>query len=473
MKIPTVRTAKVDNYFIKEITKLMNQYLFLEERSAGNNPVRVGLIGAGKFGSMFVAQARLTKGMQLVGIADLKAQNASDALTKTGWPGDCMTLAASSSSINDLAATGRVALTEDPLELIRSDVDVIIECTGIPEAGVQHALAAMDNRRHIVMVTVEADVLVGPLLYQKPQKAGVLYSMAYGDQPALVCELVDWTRTCGFEVTAAGKATKYLPEYHYSTPETIFEHYGFTKEQVEKGDFNAKMFNSFLDGTKSAIEMAAIANATGLTPQPEGLKFLAVGADDLPKVLKPESGGGILAHNGTVEVVSSLNRDGSAVERDLRWGVYVTFKAATEYAKRCFKEYGGETDESGTYAALYRPLHLIDMELGFSVASVARGESTGASKQFIADVGSVAKQNLNVGDVLDGEGGFTVFGKLISAQTSIKCQALPLGLACGVKVAKPIKKDRLITYKDVELDTNNNLVKLRKQLEETQVEQNN
>jgi predicted homoserine dehydrogenase-like protein len=430
--------------------------------------VRVGLIGVGKFGSMFLAQARCTEGIQVVGVADLQVQRARDALTQTGWPEERIRAADTSGRINDAAAAGCIGVTEEARDLIAAELDVVIECTGSPEAGTRHALWAIDAGRHVVMVTVEADVLVGPLLRRRAERADVVYSMAYGDQPALVCELVDWARTCGFEVTAAGKGTKYLPEYHYSTPETVFDYYGFSAEQVSAGGFNAKMFNSFLDGTKSAIEMAAIANATGLTPQPSGLKFPPVGANRLAEVLKPESDGGILAHHGTVEVVSSLNLDGSSVPDDLRWGVYVTFKAPTEYVQQCFSEYGVITDQSGQYAALFRPSHLIGLELGISVASAAlRHEPTGTSRNLVGDVATCAKRDLAVGEMLDGEGGDTVFGKLLPARDSLARRTLPIGLTSRAKMVRPVAKDQLLGYEDVELPPNNPLATLRQELEET------
>ena len=160
------------------------------------------------------------------------------------------------------------------------------------------------------MVNVEADVLAGPLLSRRAREAGVVYSMAYGDQPALICEMVDWARAAGFQVVAAGKGTKYLPHYHESTPATVWGHYGFTPEMVAGGDFNAQMFNSFLDGTKSALEMAAVANACGLTPPRDGLAFPPCGVDDLPHVLRPRAAGGVLEKAGLAEVVSCLERDG-------------------------------------------------------------------------------------------------------------------------------------------------------------------
>src|SRR4029077_8124409 len=247
--------------------------------------------------------------------------------------------------------------------------------------------------KHIVMVNVEADALAGPLLARRAAQAGIVYSLAYGDQPALICELVDWARAAGFEVVAAGKGTKYLPAYHASTPDTVWGHYGLTPEQAAARGMNPQMFNSFLDGTKSGIEMAAIANATGLTPAPDGLAFPPCGVDDLPRVLRPRSAGRTLPHGRAGEVISSLERDARPVFRDLRWGVYVTFAAGHEYVRRCFGEYGIVTDPSGEYASMYKPSHLIGLELGVSVASVAlRREPTGAADGWRADCVATAKR---------------------------------------------------------------------------------
>ena len=316
------------------------------------------------------------------------------------------------------------------------------------------------------MVNVEADALAGPLLARRAAEAGIVYSLAYGDQPALICEQVDWARACGFTVVAAGKGTKYLPVYHQSTPDTVWSHYGFTEEQLAKGDFNAKMFNSFLDGTKSAIEMAAVANATGLVPPKDGLRFPPCGADDLPRILKPRAAGGLLDEAGQVEVVSSLERDGRPVFRDLRWGVYVTFTTENSYSARCFREYGVITDESGRYSALYRPAHLIGLELGISVASVVlRNEPTGAARGFTGDVAATAKRDLLPGETLDGEGGFTVYGTLLPARRSVASGRLPIGLAHGVKVNKPIAAGEIITWGDVAANGQDETVKFRLEME--------
>ncbi len=441
----------------------MNLHRLLQQRVAQGSPVRVGLIGAGKFGSMYLAQAPRAAGVHVLGVADLDPVRALAALKRVGWSDE----QCAARNFAEAFKSGTTHVTDDAMALIRNNhVEVIVDATGDPAAGIAHALACCKHKKHIVMVNVEADALAGPWLAQKAAEAGVVYSLAYGDQPALICELVDWARASGFEVVAAGKGTRYLPAYHASTPDTVWGHYGFSAEEVEQGDFNARMFNSFLDGTKSAIEMAAVSNATGLAPAPQGLVFPPCGADDLARILKPRAEGGVLHHRGQVEVVSSLERDGRPVFRDLRWGVYVTIAAEGDYVKKCFSEYGLVTDPSGKYAAMYKPFHLIGLELGISVANAAvRGEPTGAPLAWNADCVAVAKRNLKAGETLDGEGGYTVYGKLMPAGDSLAAGALPIGLAHGAKLTRNVAIGKVLTWEDVALDTGSDALKARRAME--------
>jgi len=445
----------------------MNLHRMLVERAAEARPLKVGLIGAGKFGSMYLAQAKHTAGIQVVGIADLAPDRAKASLVRTGWTPQRF----AARTFAEAARTGATHVTDDSLALIAApEVEIVIDATGNPAAGIRHVLACCAHGKHVVMVNVEADALAGPLLARRAREAGIVYSLAYGDQPALICEMVDWCRAAGFEVVAAGKGTKYLPEYHASTPDTVWPYYGFTPEMVAAGDFNAQMFNSFLDGTKSAIEMASVANATGLVPAPDGLAFPPCGVDDLPRVLRPRDEGGQLHHAGQVEVISSLERDGRPVFRDLRWGVYVTFRAGEaigeDYVRRCFREYGFSTDSSGRYAAMYKPYHAIGLELGISVASVGlRGEPTGAAIAWHGDVVATAKRDLAEGEILDGEGGHTVYGKLRPAADSVALGGLPLGLAHGVKLVRPIAAHEAVRWDDVVIDTASDVVRFRREME--------
>jgi predicted homoserine dehydrogenase-like protein len=430
----------------------MNLYRKLQQRVAAGRPVRVGLIGAGKFGSMFLAQVPTTPGIEVAVIADLAPDRAREACRRVGW---------------DSTRIEATRFTDDASALLAApEVEVVVEATGHAPAGIAHARGAIANGKHIVMVNVEADVLAGPLLAREAARAGVVYTMAYGDQPALICELVDWARACGFTVIAAGKGTKYLPEYHASTPASVWGYYGLTSEQARVGGMNPQMFNSFLDGTKSGIEMAAVANATGLTPPPDGLAFPPVGTQALAETLRPGNHAGGLHHAGQVEVVSSLHRDGSVVANDLRWGVYVVFEAPGDYAARCFQEYGVVTDGSGRVTALYRPFHLIGLELNVSILSAAlRAEPTGVADAFRADVVATAKRDLKAGEVLDGEGGACVWGKLMPARASLEIGGLPIGLASRVPLTRDVKAGQPVTWSDVRIDEADEAYRYRRMME--------
>jgi predicted homoserine dehydrogenase-like protein len=429
----------------------MNLFRLLQKRAAAGRPVRVGLIGAGKFGSMFLSQVPTTPGLAVAVIADLAPDRAREACRRVGWTEE------------RIAATRFV---DDAGSMIAdADVEVVVEATGHAPAGLAHARRAIREGKHIVMVNVEADVLAGPLLARQAEAAGVVYSLAYGDQPALICEMVDWARSCGFPVIAAGKGTKYMPEYHASTPDTVWGYYGLTPEQAKIGGMNPQMFNSFLDGTKSGIEMAAVANASGLTPAPDGLVFPAVGTHELAEMLRPGNAG-MLHHAGQVEVISSLHRDGSPVANDLRWGVFVVFEAPNDYAQRCFQEYGVVTDVSGRVSALYRPFHLIGLELNVSILSAAlRGEATGAPTGFRGDVVSTAKRDLRAGEVLDGEGGACVWGKLMTAADSLRFGGLPIGLANRVPLVRDVPAGQPVTWNDVRIDVADEAYQYRREME--------
>ena len=442
----------------------MSLYAKLQQRAAENKPVRIGLIGAGKFGSMYLAQVPRTPGVHLVAIADLSPSLARANLARVGWD-EARTRAA---SIDEAVKLGSTHIGDNWEALVRHPaIDVIVECTGNPAAAVEHCLAAFANRKHVVNVTVEADAFCGPLLAHKATEAGVVYSLAFGDQPALICDLVDWARTCGFPVVAAGRGHKWLPHFSQSTPETVWGYYGLTPEQADRGGLNPKMFNSFLDGSKPSIESTAVANATGLTVPSNGLMYPPASVEDIPFVTRPVSEGGVLERKGMVEVISSLEANGRAIPYDIRMGVWVTVEAETDYVKNCFEEYNAHTDPSGRYFTLYKRWHLIGLEVGVSVASVAlRGEATGVPIGWGADVVATAKRDLRVGELLDGEGGYTVWGKLLPAATSAAMGGLPLGLAHGVKVLRPVKQGQSLCWADVAMDTSTSAYRSRRAMEQ-------
>jgi predicted homoserine dehydrogenase-like protein len=441
----------------------MNLHRMLQQREAQGKPLRIGVIGAGKFGAMYIAQVPRTPGVHLVGIADLAPDNAKLNLSRTGWQPD----AYSAPSLDAALKERRTHVGDDWQALVAHPaIDIILEATGNPVAAVDHVLAAFRHGKHVVMITVEADAFCGPMLARKAEEAGVVYSLAYGDQPAIICDLVDWARTAGFPVVAAGRGHKWLPHFGQSTPETVWGYYGLTPEQAKIGGLNPKMFNSFLDGSKPAIETSAVCNATGLTPAPEGLLYPPAAVDDIPAVMRPREEGGHLHHKGQVEVISSLERDGRVIPYDIRFGVWVVFEGESEYIRRCFTEYGVKTDPSGRYACMYKRWHLIGLEVGISVASVGlRKEPTGCATGFRADAVAMAKRALKAGEVLDGEGGYTVVGKLMPAQDSLAAGCLPLGLAHGVKMLRNVGAGEIVRWSDVAFDANLSAVKLRRELE--------
>jgi len=411
-------------------------YNEVQKREANQERVRVGLIGAGKFGSMFLSQVPFTIGLEVISIVDICVENAKKNCRDVGWTKEQIESVLFFDNLKKMVS--------------QTKIDVLVEATGDPVEGTKHALIAIEEGLDIVMVNVEADVLSGPYLAKEADKAGIVYSMAYGDQPALTTELVEWARASGFNVVAAGKGTKYLPQYHYSTPDTVWDYYGLNREEALSAGMNSRMFNSFLDGTKSALEMAAISNATLLKPPSNGLQFPPAGMDHLSHVLRPQVDGGILESSGTVEVVSSLERDGRPVSKDLRWGVYVVFEAPNDDAASCFKKYGWPTDSTGQFAAMYKPFHLIGLELSISVLSAAlRNEATGQSREMRGTVASIAKRDLSAGEVLDGEGGYTVWGQALPL--NVAQNALPIGLAHGVRLKRNISVGSQIKLSDVDL----------------------
>ena len=441
----------------------MSLHRQLQKRAADNKPIRVALIGAGKFGSMYLAQVPRTPGVHLAAIADLSPDNARANLARVGWEAE----RTAARHIDEALQQGTTHIGSDWEALARHPaIDVVVECTGNPIAAVDHCLEAFRNGKHVVNVTVEADAFCGPLLARKAAEAGVLYSLAFGDQPALICDLVDWARTCGFPVVAAGRGHKWQDHFSESTPDTVWDNWGLSPEQARRGGLNPKMFNSFLDGSKPSIESTAVANACGLAVPSDGLLFPAAAIDQIPNVTRPRAEGGRLERKGMVEVINSLDAQGRPIDYEIRMGVWVTVEGETDYIRNCFEEYKARTDDSGRYFTLYKRWHLIGLEVGQSVASIAlRGEPTGVATCWNADVVATAKRDLAPGEMLDGEGGYTVWGKLLPAETSVRIGGLPLGLAHGVKVVRPVKKGQSLSWSDVAMDTATRAYKLRREME--------
>jgi predicted homoserine dehydrogenase-like protein len=441
----------------------MNLHRMLLERKVAGRPVTVGVIGAGKFGAMFLSQARQTDGMHVAAVADINTARAGAQLKAACWP----TEQYAARSLDEALKNRSTLVTDNADPVVdHPGIEVIVEATGDPGTGIRFALMAIASGKHIVMVNVEADAVAGPLLARRARSAGVVYSLAWGDQPALIADHVDWARACGFRVVAAGKGTRYMPAYHQSTPETVWEILDQYLKIRDRLSINPKMFNSFVDGTKSGIEMTAVCNATGLESQSEGLTFPPATRFEHAEICKPKADGGVLERKGVTEVTSSVYRDGRDVPHHLAMGTYVVIESDSAYSEECFREYAMLPDSTGKYACLYRPIHMIGLELGLSVASAAlRNEPTGAPFCFNSDVVATAKRDLKAGEMLDGEGGFCVWGKQTPARVSLKEGYLPLGLAHKVKLLRDIRQGERLRWSDVDHDPKDAAVAFRREME--------
>lgn len=434
----------------------------LQDRS---EPVDVGVIGAGLFGTRLINQIERASGMTTAAVADIDTEKAMQAYVGSDVPAAEVTEVDDLSSLNDAIEDGQPAVLSDGVSLAKSDVDVVVEATGVPEVGARHAYTAIMEETHVVMVTVEADTVVGPTLAELADKAGVTYSLAYGDQPALIAEMYDWAQTVGLDVVAAGKGNPFIDEYRYGTPDDVFDRWGFDEEFVEENDLNPYMYNSFLDGTKVAVEMCAVANATGLKPDVQGMHLPGASVEEIPEKLRPQEDGGILNDTGVVDTVSSLRPDGTEIEDDISFGVFIVTTTPNEEVQAYLNEYGGSgmyVANDGKYQLFHRPYHLPGTETSVSVASAAvRNEPTGVPRSREAEVVAGAKRTLEPGDELDGSGGYTVYGLLEDADTADEQNHVPFELLDGVEVVSEIEKDEIVTYDDVALDEDSFLYRLR------------
>lgn len=447
----------------------MYYYPFLQKLEAENNPVRVGIIGMGRFSTMYAANVKNIPGMRIVAVADINVQKAYNQFELVGWPKEQVT----APSIEQAAKTGGVCLLDDGEKVISSPfIDIVVEATGIPSVAIRHALLCCEHKKHLIMVSIEGDVVAGPLLKRMFDNAGLIYSLAYGDQPAEAVALVDWAKTCGFEVVAAGEYRKYFPGMHQSTPETVFNGKWvpfMNEEYARKNNLNPKMFNSFADGTKGAIEICAISNATGLETHPEGSHYAPAAYDEISNVMRPISDGGILPKRGMVDVVSNHREDGSLIEKSFSGGIFVTYACdGNDYQRDCYKGNSmcPTCDTTGKYVTSFIPAHHVGLELSLSVAHIATiGSATGSPSGFISDVAAISKRDLAPGEILDGEGGFTVYGEAIPAAISLEKNAVPLGLCDKVKLFKPVKAGTIVSWDDIDYDKTDKTVQFRKQME--------
>jgi len=444
----------------------MSIYKKLQQKELSSTPIKVCVMGCGRFGSMIIFQIKYIPGMEVSVICDLNIKRAITVASEAGISESNLKVHGSVDSINDSIKKNEVSIVDDASIAVLSNVDVVVEATGNPLAGAHNAINAIQNQKHVAMVTVETDVLIGPALTKLASENNVVYSLAYGDQPALIEEMYDWAKSLGFDVIAVGKGTKHVDSYRFETPNNVHKRYGYTEKGFRESNLNPKMYNSFLDGTKSAIEMCAVSNMTGLIPDVPGMHFPSASITDLPNLLIPEYDGGLLKHDdGVVEVISCLNPDGTEIKNSLRWGVFIVISIDNSYILDCIHEYGVIMNESKKYAAVYRPFHFVGMETPITISkAVLYHEPTGVSVSRVADVAAVTKKNLDKGTVLDGEGGYTTYGSLYKSDDFDKQRLVPIGMVDKVKLIRDVLQNTPITLDDIKLPEANILYNLRKDI---------
>ncbi|MCL2562936.1 MAG: NAD(P)-dependent oxidoreductase [Oscillospiraceae bacterium] len=411
-------------------------------------PIFVGIVGAGQMGRGMVGQMMSMQGMKPAVLTDVVLDKARLAYTNAGLTeGRDFAHAETVEEGGRLLADGKFVIsTNNELATKCAAVRCVVDATGEPEVGAKVAVDAIDHKKHIVMLNVETDVCIGHILYRMATDAGVVYTGSAGDEPGAVMELYDFAMALGFEVRAIGKGKNNKIDYDCN-PDTV-------AEEANRRGVSAKMLCSFKDGTKTMVEMTAMANATGFVPDVMGAHGAAGGVKDLPDLLslKREGRGGILDKYGVVEYI-----DGVAP------GVFLIFTTDQpdikhELSYLCMGE--------GPNFCLYRPYHLCSLETPLSVARACiEGEPTIVPRAgLVAETGTVAKIDLKAGDTLDGIGGFTIRGTFISAEEAKAKRVLPMGLVNkATKMRRDVKRGELITYDDVELDENSLMLRLRRQ----------
>ena len=438
----------------------------LAQRAEENKPIKVGIIGTGKFGGGLVAQLSQMQGMETYAIADINLNHAKHAYIASGVPEDEIQVVKNVEEINESIQKGKRAITEDGLLIAQSNlVDVVVEATGIPEVGAHMGYHTVTHNKHLVMVNVETDVTVGPILKRLADNAGVVYTLVDGDQPGVTMNMVEWSKTLGFEIAAAGRGTVFYGDDRQGTPDTAPERFGFDEETIERRTINLKIYNSFRDGTKAQIEMTALANMAGLVPDVRGMHEPSVNISDIPRRFSLEEEGGILSQHGVVELANSVAEDGKTMlDSPLRMGVFVVIRTDQTFIQEDLTSYHLYPGGNGKNFLLYRPYHLVAVEAPISIAKAALyGQPTGAPlAKPAAEVITMAKRNLKKSEQLDGSGGYTVNGLIEKAEIARSEKLLPLGLASGVKLKEDVAQGAAITYDMVELNEDSFVLKLRK-----------
>lgn len=419
----------------------LNRKLELLEKEGGM--IRVGLIGAGQMGRGMISQIESMRGMRVVATADLFTDHVVKAYTMAGVSPSDIVHTDDRDKADQMIAAGKVIVTGDADMVAHLDqVDVIVDATGIPNVGANAAWNAIMNKKHIVMLNVETDVTVGPLLKQLADAAGVVYTGSAGDEPGAIMELYDFAEAVGFEIIAVGKG-KNNPLNVYSNPDV-------TAADAMRIGASPKMLASFQDGTKTMVEMTAVANATGFVPDVQGMHGVSATVEELPDLFQLKENGGILSRKQVVDFVNGVAPGVFAI---------ITSDKNEVHHEMNYLKMG-----KGPNYVLFRPYHLTSLETPLSIAKAYfHQEPTIAPfRGLIAETVAVAKKTLQIGDVLDGIGGFTAYGKIVTSEDQRAMNALPIGLiGPNVRLKRAVEPGQVVTYDDVEFIERNRILQLR------------
>jgi predicted homoserine dehydrogenase-like protein len=429
----------------------------LRDFAAQGKQIKVGLIGAGRMGKGVTNQISRMVGMRVAIIADIVPESAARAYTLNEATEEDIVFADSTKMANRAIDAGQPVVCEDATLVTECNVDVIIEATGIPEAGAKFAYLGIQNGKHIVMLNIEADNVVGPILKRMADRAGVVYAFADGDEPGVLMGLYEWADALGFEVVAAGKSPAYSPQDPYATPDTV-------AARAAELNLNPKMFCSFNDGSKTQIEMCSFANAAGLVPDVRGMHNpQGIEIQDLPMVYRYKEDGGILNQYGVVEICAPIYTEEGRIDyqKSVQPGVFMV--VTTDHPEIAKDMAHFLKVQPGPNFLLHRPYHLCSIETPLSVArAYLYNEPTGGPKGLYSELIALTKRDLKAGEILDGSGGYMVTGRLEKAVLAAEKNLLPFGLADDIKLVKDVPKDEPIRYDDVVLDESMFVVMLRR-----------
>lgn len=422
----------------------------LQQRAQQHGPITIGLAGAGQMGTDIIVQVALMTGMRIGAVAEVRPQSAVDAALLAGHERSDIVSASSASEIDRAIEAGKIAVTEDLNALASAGrIDVVIDATGNPNSGTLLALEVIRNGKHIVMLNVEADITIGRFLHEEARKAGVVYTGAAGDEPACALELIGFARTLGFGIVAAGKG-KNNPLRIDAVPAA------YEKEAAER-NMNARMLVEFVDGSKTAVEMVAIANATGLVPDVPGMHGPAASRDELADVLCPREDGGILSRKGVVDY---------SIGKGVAPGVFCVIE--TKHP-RVLERMSDLKVGKGPYFTLFRPYHLTSLEVPLSAAHavIYKRADLEPIDRPVAEAVAVAKRDLGAGDTLGMIGETDYRGFAMTWEDARRVGAVPLGLAERARIVKPLRKGEFLTYDNCVPDDSMVITQIRQRLDQS------